>query len=162
MRWDDRFAIAFVAFAWLWLGGWIAASVIYRRRRGKPIRPRPPEDALFTASGVSGCSHRSWLTRIGGARKCLLVWITPTTLAVTPSFPFDLLFLPEVYDLEHEVALRDIRSLERRKTLLGPILVLRFEVSSGGIREFALRMRYDAPFVQALTERRPDLGSRTA
>jgi len=38
--------------------------------------------------------------RIGGASNCLIIAVTRDDLVVTPRFPFNLMFLPEVYGLE--------------------------------------------------------------
>lgn len=96
----------------LWIGGWIAASVWFRRSKGKPIVPHVPQDAAFYEDGCSGRSLRNGLTRIGGARNCLLVYVADEQLRVVPRFPFTLMFLPEIFGLDLTVPLGSITSVD--------------------------------------------------
>ena len=54
-----------------WLGGWIAASIWFRRANGKPIMPQKPTDAAFCEDWCSGRSLRNGLTRVGGHAQYL-------------------------------------------------------------------------------------------
>ena len=90
-----------VAIGWVLLV--VLASIIFRLNRGKPIAPKSPANALFAERRASGGSG------FGGASNCLLVFVTHTELAVTPTFPFTLMFVPEFYGLEatlspHQIA----------------------------------------------------------
>ena len=96
MRLEDfTFALPIV-----WIAGWIAGSAIYRKHRGKPLIPRPPANAAFAESWRSGRSLDNWLTALGGARNCLLIYVADGGLTIVPNFPFNLMFLPEFYRLE--------------------------------------------------------------
>ncbi len=81
----------------------MAASIAYRRRTGKPIFPRAPAGAVFAEAWCSGRSLKNGLTRVGGASNCLLVYVADGALTVIPVFPFNLMFLPEIYGLEATV-----------------------------------------------------------
>lgn len=101
----------------IWFGvGWVALvtflSVMYRRSRGKPICRPQFQNALFLETWRSGRSLKNALTRLGGARNCLWIAVTDDTLLVAPHFPFNLLFLPEIYHLEHSVPGPSIRNVE--------------------------------------------------
>ena len=82
----------------VWIAAWITLPVIVRRRRDKPIIPKVPSNALYAERRASG----------GMASNCLIVAVTPETLVVTPRFPFNLMFLPEIYGLEHNISRADI------------------------------------------------------
>lgn len=86
-----------------WIGLWVGASIIYRKSRGKPLFPRKPQDAAFFESNASGHSNRNRLTKLGGARNCLSVAVTKDAVVIQPRFPFNLMFLPEIYDFEYTI-----------------------------------------------------------
>lgn len=134
-----------VPFAWI--ACVIGASIVMRRRKGKPIIPRLPEDAPFRERGCSGRSMKSVLTRFGGANNCLLVAITRDELIVTPSFPFNLMFLPEFYDLERRVARSAISHVEIRTWLLGKRVCVTFH---GDVPAIELRVRDRDAFCRLL------------
>jgi len=88
------------------------ASVAYRRSRGKPIFFTRVENAAYAESNASGHSNRTWFTRLGGANRVLVVAVVDRRLVIRPRFPFNLLFMPEIYGLEHEVPLDQITSIQ--------------------------------------------------
>lgn len=89
-----------IAAPFIWIAGWIAISVLYRLKAGKPVFPRAPKTAVFSEAWASGRSLANILTRMGGARNCLLVYVADGMLTVIPVFPFNLMFLPEIFGLE--------------------------------------------------------------
>lgn len=99
----------FVFFPLIWIGGWIAASVVYRRIHDKPLWPRSPADARYRELGASGVNDTHPLGKLGGASRCLLVTVNARELRVTPFFPFNLMFLPEIYGLELLAPISSIR-----------------------------------------------------
>ena len=115
-----------VLFPFLWIGGWLIASIVYRWMNGKPIIPRTPADASFHENWCSGRSLRNWYTRMGGARNCLKVYVQGRELVVTPHFPFTLAFLPEIYGLDVRVPLTAITGIERAESLFGRSVRLEF------------------------------------
>ena len=142
-----------VVFPWvpvLWIGGWIATSIVWRRKRGKPIFPRVPTGALFSRQWISGTSQRDVFTQLGGARGCLMVAVTGDRLIIRPNFPFNLMFLPEAYDLEHDIPRAHILSAELRRTLFGPSAVITFRRPDGRIRTVELRSLHTEELVAAL------------
>jgi hypothetical protein len=131
-----------------WLAGWVIASIIYRLQRGKPIIPRLPDDALYRERTASGRSRKSFLTMLGGASNCLMVAVTPDEFIVTPFFPFTLIFLPEIYDLEVRVPRSRVRVVKESTGLLGRSVVLAIEGADP--RELILQLRDRAAFLAAL------------
>ena len=138
------------ALPFLWFAFWIGASILFRRRAGKPILPRLPANARFSERGCSGRSHRNLLTRIGGASRCLLVGVTDERLIVTPFFPFNLMFLPEIYDLEHSIPAGAIREVEDRHGLFRRTIIVSFDDPQS--RQIELRVRDPDALLAALNE----------
>ena len=114
---DNIFIFVPVAFAWL--ATVAIASVLFRRSRGKGVFTTVPEEALFVEKRASGRSLHSFVTKIGGARNCLLVAVTHNTLEIHPHFPFTLLFLPEVYGLDWSIPKSAISRVESVRGLFG-------------------------------------------
>ena len=63
---------------------WIGASILYRRLQGKPILFFGVRDATYQQRSASGHSNRRWLTKLGGARNCLVVAVARGRLIVRP------------------------------------------------------------------------------
>jgi hypothetical protein len=85
----------------------VLLSILYRRRAGKPLFPKVPADARYAERRGSAPF----------ASSCLLVWVTADTLEVVPYFPFNLMFLPEVYGLERSIPISTIHKVERPRFL---------------------------------------------
>lgn len=101
-----------LAFGWLFIV--VSASAFYRRFVGKLIVPKPAPTSTFIDRWSSGRSLRNALTRIGGARNCLLIYVADGDLVVAPQFPFTLGFLPEVYGLDLRISLSRISRIDQR------------------------------------------------
>jgi len=133
-------------FALFWIGGWIAASIIYRRINGKSVFPRSPLGAVFRERMASGWNDGSWIGRIGGASRCLLVAVTDREIVITPFFPFNLMFLPEIYGLEIRTSLSQIRRVEERRWFFRDSII----VDMGNGQRFGLILRDPEAFKAAL------------
>jgi hypothetical protein len=135
------------------IGLWLGASIVYRKSRGKPLFSRKPPDALFFESSGSGHSNRNFFTKLGGAHSCLSVAVTNEAVLTQPCFPFSLMFLPEVYDLEHKIQRRHLRSVTPKKLLFGRSVELEFTTLEGESRSIELCLRGLDRFLEALTSR---------
>ena len=124
--------------SFLWIASVIAASVIYRKRSNKPIFPEVPEDAVYFEKKAGS----AW------ASGCLLVVVTPKLIAVTPTFPFTLMFLPEVFNVEKAEWLWLIKDVEVRTSLLPLNTTVRLKDG----RSFKLRLRRPKAFAAAVFE----------
>lgn len=144
------------AFTWLpFFGlGWIivavVVSIIFRKRRGKPLFPKAPDGALFSERRCSGRSLQTPWAKIGGARNCLLVAVTPKKLVVTPLFPFNLILLPEIYGLDHNIDISAIREAFDRKSILGRSVTITY--ADPKVRRIELRLRHHNVFIRTLRQ----------
>jgi len=136
-----------IAAPFIWIAAWVIASVLYRLKAGKPLFPRAPQNSVFSEAWVSGRSLKNVLTRFGGARNCLLVYVAEQTLTVVPIFPFNLMFVPELLGLEMTVPARLI-GIEQVDGLLGKRL--RLSVKGQIQEQVELSLRNPAGFQEAM------------
>lgn len=121
-----------------WILFVILLSVLVRKARGKPIVPGVPLDAIYSERSASG----AW------ASNCLIVAVTPEALIITPRFPFNLMFLPEIYGLERTVPRYEIIEAEHRTSWIGNV-----EIALRAGRALKLKLRDPEAFLAALEER---------
>ena len=153
---DSAFPLLFsAAFAWVLL--WILASVIYRKSMGKPLIPRKPDNTLFFESTGSGHSNQNLFTRLGGARNCLSVAITDKALIIQPTFPFNLMFLPEIYGLEYNIPRENIHSMSVKEAIFGRTVTLEFTRADGTTNSIDLRLRGADQFLKVIKQYEPAL-----
>ena len=144
-----EFALPFLkGMAALCVGGALIASIVFRRVKGRPIVPRAPSDAVFHESWRSGRSLRNALTRFGGARNCLMVYVQGNELVVTPKFPFTLMFLPEIFGLDMRVPITSITAVERASGLIDR--GLRISFAEGGPPPMELKLRDENGLIRHL------------
>lgn len=142
-KWFPLLAVGWIALA-------ITASIAFRKKRGKPIFPKAPMDARFSESGCSGRSLDTPWAKLGGARNCLLVVLTTQKLTIIPTFPFNLIFLPEIYGLDLSIYISAIREVADRKGILGRRLTLTYTGSK--VSRVELRMRHHDAFIGSLEQ----------
>ena len=87
-------------------------GILALKAQGRAIRPKLPNVALFAESGASGSSQRNLVTRLGGASRVLLVWVTSREFVVESIFPFNVWMYENPYDLEHRVPIASITLVE--------------------------------------------------
>lgn len=142
----------FSQFLWLWpiapiwVAGVIGFSIFRRKNAGKALFPKPAEGATFIERGASGRSLMNFWSRIGGARNCLIVSVTRTDIFITPMFPFNLMFLPDIYGLELQVERESIVTVEQRSGFLGSTVIVRW----GQGNAFELQLRNPDDFMRAV------------
>jgi len=144
-------------FDWHLLGGlgWLAlvvgASITYRKSRGKTIYPLRPEGAIFHEGWTSGYSNRDLLTKMWGARNCLMVSVLKDELIIQPHFPFNLMFLPEVCDLDYRISRANIRSIKpSRFFYFWKIITIDFVDSQGKDHSMSLALRKRDDFLRVM------------
>jgi len=144
---DDRWTPWIPIAPWVWIAGVLVASIIVRRRQGKPIFPRAPKGAVFSEHMASGWSD-GWRA-LGGARNCLTIWINRDTLTIVPFFPFNLMFIGAVWGLEQSIPRRDVLNVERRSGILRETIIVTYRQNLE-TRRFTLVLRKSEVFVRLL------------
>ena len=139
-------------FGWplLWILLWIVASIVYRRSRGKAILPSKPRNSLFYEGWASGHSNSNVFTKLGAAHKCLLVAVTPNSLIIQPRFPFNLMFLPEIYGLEYCIPGFNIRTVEKKGRIFGKGVEIQFIDVDGSEKSVRLYLKRTDEFLVAI------------
>ena len=126
----------------------VLASVVYRAIRGG--HPTIPEsEVVFSEKWASGRSKKNMLTKLGGASNCLTVTVGCTALAVRPMFPFNLMFLPEVYDLEHYIPKSKIKRVQPRDGDGRGVIEITYN-SDGGEKTILLYLKKSQEFLRAV------------
>ena len=145
-----------IASVWLVLG--VTIAIVYSLRKLKAVPKIEQRDILFREWRASGASHRSFFTRVCGARNCLVVTVTKTELHVSPIFPLNLMFLPWINDLEHHIPLDRITNITSKKGFLRRrTLIVDFFGEDCGKKEIELTLKSPDDFLSALGkgERKP-------
>jgi hypothetical protein len=137
----------------LWILLMLAVSIAYRRSKGKPVFPRKPDGCLYYEGMGSGHSNRYFYTKLGGARNCLMIALTPTELIVATRFPFNMMFLPEIYDLDHRIPRARILSVAADKFLWVKTVEIAFTDADGQSRSLTLYPKDADGFLKALDSR---------
>lgn len=78
-----------------------------------------------------------------------MVAVTPDSLIVQPRFPFNLMFMPEIYGLEYHIPGLNIRSVEKKGTLFKGVEV-QFIDTNGGEKSVRLYLKKTDEFISAL------------
>jgi hypothetical protein len=141
-----------LSFVWplVWILLWVVASIIYRNSRGKAIIPSKPKNSLFYEGWASGHSNTNIFTKLGGARNCLIVAVTPDALIIQPRFPFNLMFLPEIYGLEYRIPGLNIRAVEKKGRFFGKGVEIQFIDGSSGEKSVTLYLKRTDDFLAAI------------
>lgn len=100
----------YLGFAWILLIATLSA--IYRSNKGKPVLFWTIPDADFIVHFASGHAGRKWFLGFGGASNCLVVAVAGGRFIVRPWFPFNLLFLPEIFGIECDVPVERVTSVD--------------------------------------------------
>ena len=134
-------------FVGSWFTVWVGTSLVYRASRGKPLVYRRLASIQYRERSASGYSHRSWFTKLGGARSCLVVQLTDQELDIHPFVPFNWLFLPEIYDLEFRVPIRNVLSVELKNKFFAECIDIEFTTSEGSRKKVSLWLRHPENFL---------------
>jgi len=81
-----------------------------------------------------------------------MVVLTPERLVIAPLFPFTLIFLPEIYGLDHDLDISAIREVVDRTGLLGRRITLTY--AGPRLRRVELRLRHPDAFLDGLRKLR--------
>jgi len=146
IKFVSRHFLEIIAVAILWNIAVFCLRVWKRRQRVIVFPSVSDADVTFAERFASGLSHKSFITRLGGASRCLTVIVTKSHLAITTFFPFSI--FADTYDLEHLIPLANITRVEN----LGRITEVEFLMTDGSHRKLSLRLRNTADFLLALKD----------
>ena len=122
----DKLFSQFAFFGFGWLAFWIILSIIYGFNKSRSIEPFDATNVLFYENFVSGRSMKNIFTQLGGARNCLKVSVNNQELFIRPFPPFNLMFLPEFFDLEHRIPLTQIISVQENNSFARKVISIEF------------------------------------
>jgi len=128
----------------VWVIGALAFTLWRRRIHGLHFPDRNDVNILFEERWTSGRSHKSLITRMGGANNCLRVTVTDDELWVVPHFPFSA--CAGLFDLDHRVLRDAITNVEQN----GKIVHVTFELADGEGQRMELRLRNADRFCEVL------------
>jgi hypothetical protein len=137
-----------------WMAFVVGVSFFMRRKSGRPVFVEPPKDALFVERWTSGRSMSNLMTRMGGARNCLCVAVAKDRLMIHPHFPFSLMFLPEIYQLDCDIPLASIQDVSEGKVLFVKAVTISFTGKDGATSQLQLFMRKASEFQNVLAAAR--------
>lgn len=137
----------FFAFAFVWTVSVFGLMLWRRKQRGLILPKASDSGVVFVERFASGSSHKSWMTRMGGASNCLTIIVTRSQLGVTTFFPFTA--FAGTYDLEHVVPVSDITALNPK----GKVVEIEFQKIDGTLRKLSLRLRDPEGFLRALEQK---------
>lgn len=113
--------LAYNIFSIIELSALPIASIIYRYISGKPFFYKFYPEAIYAEKWRSGHACNIF-QMFGGARNCLWLTILKDEIIIRPHFPFNLLFLPEVWGCEHCIKGKDLISIDDTPKLGGIVI----------------------------------------
>jgi len=78
------------------------------------------------------------------------VAVTPDYLIIQPRFPFNLMFLPEIYGLEYRIPKLNIRTVEKKGRIFGKGVEVQFIHEDGGEKSIRLYLKKTDEFLAAI------------
>jgi hypothetical protein len=139
-------ANAFLIFPLIWIFGLLLASVAYRKRKGKSILFFTVPKSIFIRHTASGFCRN----RIGSVKNCLVVAISHQRLVIRPFTPFNLMFFPEAFGLEHDVPLNNIISVSHYRYFFRSSLRVLLRDEKGASHEIILFLQCPEEFLKHL------------
>ncbi|HEX8920727.1 MAG TPA: hypothetical protein VF766_04585 [Pyrinomonadaceae bacterium] len=126
----------------------VLASIFYRAWKGKKNPAIPEFDITFSEKWVSGFSHQTSLTKLGGATNCLAVELSRKALVIRSMLPLSLGFLAKFYDLEHHIPKDKIKRVQPKDSDGKGRVVIDFE-QDGVEKRVELILRKRQEFLRA-------------
>lgn len=146
---EDNFKLLMI-LSLVWCALVVLVSIIYRARKRKRKLGIPEFELTFSEKRVSGFSHKSTLTKLGGTSNCLVIELSRNALVIRAMFPFNLMFLPEFYDLEHYIPKDKIKRVQPEDNEgQGHRVLIEFE-EDGREKRVELILRKRQEFLRAL------------
>jgi hypothetical protein len=143
---DDHFFVVWCLGVAFCLVGF-AAMAWWQISRGPKFPSLSSVNILHRERFASGCSHRSIITRLGGAHNMLHVVLTDTELWVTTFAYFR--GLAGFYDMDHRIPLTEVMHIEDR----GKSVLITFNREDHTLGVLQLRLRDKDHFISQLASR---------
>jgi hypothetical protein len=112
-------------------------------------------DDAFVERWASARFGRGLMARLNTSRNNLQVRVFADRLEIHPHFPFTVAFVPELYDLDKVIALRDVRSAVIQGGLRKQLVEVVYTDASGDEAVLLLLLRKAPAFVQAALRMKP-------
>lgn len=142
---ENFFLLIGIAIAWNII---VFGFMLWKRNQRGLIMPKTTDpDVVFAERFASGSSHKSWMTRLGGASNCLTVIVTHSHLAITTFFPFTA--MAGYCDLEHLVPISNLTGVVQK----GRMIEIEFKLGDGTHRKLSLRLHDNSGFLRALDKK---------
>ncbi len=119
------------------------ASIVYRYVKKKPFFYKENPDANYQEKWRSGHACNIF-QMFGGARNCLWFSILKDEIIICPHFPFNLLFLPEIWGCEHHIKGKEIISIDENPRLGGIVICFKKGI---GVKKFRIYPKHKEIFV---------------
>jgi len=153
MDFFENYWLEIVIGFFIWNAAIIIASIIYQKRKRSRQAPFDDSNPEFYESWVSGHSGKNFLTRLGGASRCLKVSVNSKEVYVRPFAAFGLGFISEIMDLEHRISRERILSISKTSQQFGEDTVrVVYSDAAGQERSFDLILKNKNDFVSLLQQ----------
>ena len=143
--------------AGFWLGAlllWVAVSIAYRLRSGKPLVACTRPGSVFAERWMSARIGSGLLARLGTARNCMHAQVTSSELHLHPHFPFTIGFMPELYGLDLVIPLERISSATITGGNYAQIVEVVYRTSGGDQNTIQLLLRNAESFIHNVLGRK--------
>lgn len=127
-------------------------GIIYSHKRAKMELEKlslltTPSQIVFRDKSASGHSLDTWGDRLGGARNCLDVIVTPDELITRISFPFCLLFSGSDSNLLNRIKLSNINEINNMK---GKKIIIKYHDANDKFHSLKLLVKKKNEFLKSL------------
>ena len=142
-------------FLFMMMFGFTAIFVAFKiKNHNRDNLRRGRGTLLFSQEGASGRSHKSLITKLGGANRILIVEVDSEGLHTSFIYPFSLLSgMMKQYDLEHSIPFASLTTVEIKKGLMGPSVMIEFSNSRGEACTLELKVSEPQALVNILQQR---------
>ena len=140
---DNNFPKIF-AFAFIWCVAGFTFTWFRMKKNGVDFPSKSTVIIEFEEKMASGFSHKSTLTKLGGAKNCLNITVTDNELWINPQFPFNL--VGYYHDGIHRIQKNNISNITSKHRNV----TLEFVNTDGSKGKFEIMLRNKDKFLKSL------------
>jgi len=122
-------------FAVIWCIVGFGLTWLWMKKKGMTFPEKSTVNIKFEENMASGRSHKSIITKLGGAKNCLKVIVTDEELWITAQFPFNI--VAYYYDSIHKIPLALIQNISK----LNKNILIEFQRNDGSPGKFELQLK---------------------